>query len=129
MMRYSVQHRNQIFVKDYRFLCFAKNKGKNIGKNKSKNVTGKYSKKLLDHAKQATTDAFETVSKGAIKETAEATGDFLRNKIANRITKILKSSQQNNSVTVTIGHGKEIPKEIYISPEERQKIIDDRSLI
>ena len=85
--------------------------------------------KLLDHAKQATTDAFETASKGAIKKTAEATGDFLRNKIANRITKILKSSQQNNSVTVTIGHGKEIPKEIYISPEERQKIIDDRSLI
>ena len=32
MMRHSVQHRNQIFVKDYRFLFFAKNKGKNIGK-------------------------------------------------------------------------------------------------
>ena len=35
-MRYSVQRRNRIFVKGYRFLSFAKNQGKNIGKNKSK---------------------------------------------------------------------------------------------
>ena len=33
MMRYSVQHRDWIFVKGYRFLSFAKNIGKNIGKN------------------------------------------------------------------------------------------------
>ena len=31
-MRYSVQCRNWIFVKGYRFLSFAKNIGKNIGK-------------------------------------------------------------------------------------------------
>ena len=33
MMRYSVQRRDWIFVKGYRFLSFAKNIGKNIGKN------------------------------------------------------------------------------------------------
>ena len=32
-MHYSVQPRDQIFVKDYGFLSFAKNMGKNIGKN------------------------------------------------------------------------------------------------
>ena len=50
-MRYSVQPRDRIFVKGYEFLSFAKNMSKNIGKNKSKNLSGKYSHKLLDHAK------------------------------------------------------------------------------
>ena len=50
MTRYSVT-RDEIFVKGYRFLSFAKNMGKNIGKNISKNLSGKYSQKLLDHAK------------------------------------------------------------------------------
>ena len=36
-MRYSVQPRYQIFLKDYGYLSFAKNMGKNIGKNISKN--------------------------------------------------------------------------------------------
>ena len=65
-MRYSIQPRNQIFVKGYGFLSFAKNMAKNIGKNISKNLSGKYSKKLLDHAKQSATDAFKTASKRAI---------------------------------------------------------------
>ena len=58
-MRYSVQPRGRIFVKDYGFLSFAKNMSKNIGKNISKILSGKYSpdmlamcKKLLDHAKK-----------------------------------------------------------------------------
>ena len=43
MMRYSVQPRDQIFVKGYGPLSFAKNIGKNIGKNISKNFRGKFS--------------------------------------------------------------------------------------
>ena len=47
-----------------------------------------------------------------------------------KITKIPKNSQQNNSETVTNGNDKEIPKERYTSPDERQKIIDNlRSII
>ena len=60
MMRYSIQPRDRIFVKDYRFLSSAKNMGKNIGKNISKNLSGKYSRKLLDHAKQSATDILKT---------------------------------------------------------------------
>ena len=72
----------------YGSLSFAKNINKNIGKNISTISKGKYSQKLFDHAKQSTTDAFKTVSKRAIqKQTAEATGDLIGNKIANRITK------------------------------------------
>ena len=43
MMRYSVQPTDQIFVKGYGLLSFAKNIGKNIGKNISKNFRGKFS--------------------------------------------------------------------------------------
>ena len=53
---------------------------------------------------------------------------MIANKIANRITKVSKNLQQNNLETVTNEHGKEIPKETYISPEERQKIIGDLRL-
>ena len=42
-----------------------------------------------------------------------------------KITKVSKKLQQNNSKKVTSENDKEIPKEIYISPEERQKIIDN----
>ena len=83
---------------------------------------------ILDHAKQSATDAFKTASKRAIQKTAEATGDLIGNKIANRIIKVYKKSQQNNSETVTNEHDEEIPKERYISPEERQKIIDELRL-
>ena len=68
---------------------------KNIGKNISKNLSGKYSlvvlamhQKLLDHGNPSATDAFKTASESAIKKTAEATGDLIGNKIANRITKL-----------------------------------------
>ena len=54
---------------------------------------------------------------------------MIGNKIANKILRVLKNSQQNHSETVTNEHDKEIPKERYISPEERQKIIDDIRLI
>ena len=52
-----------MFVKGYGFSSFAKNMGKNIGKNVSKNLSREYSQKLLDHAKESTTDALKTTSK------------------------------------------------------------------
>ena len=55
MKTYLVQLWDRIFVKDYEFLSFAKN----IGKNISKSLSGIYSpgmlamrQKFLDHAKQ-----------------------------------------------------------------------------
>ena len=44
------------------------------------------------------------------QKTAEATGDLIGNKIANRITKVSRYSQQNNSEIVTNEHDKEILK-------------------
>ena len=63
------------------------------------------------------------------QKAAEATGDLTGNKIADKITKVLKNSQQNNSETVINENDKEIPKERYISPEAIQNIIDNLRLI
>ena len=51
----------------------------------SKNLSGKYNKKLLDHAKQSTKDAFRTTSRRAIQETVEGTRDLIDKKTTNKI--------------------------------------------
>ena len=55
---------------------------------------------------------------------------MIDNKITDKITKVSSISPKNSLQTVTNGEkntrlNKEIPKERYISPEKRQKIIDD----
>ena len=47
-------------------MSFAKNIGKSIGESINKNVSGKYIQKVLDQAKQFSTDALKTVSKRVI---------------------------------------------------------------
>ena len=44
-MRYSIEPRDQIFVKDYGFWYFAKYVGKSLGENISKKLSGKYHQK------------------------------------------------------------------------------------
>ena len=67
-MRSSVQPRDRIFVKSYEFLSSAKNMHNYIGKNKSTNLSGKYSQKLLDYARESATDAHKTSLKRVIKK-------------------------------------------------------------
>ena len=117
-MRYSIEPRERRYVKGYGFLSFAKNIGENL--------TNKYSKNLVDTAKKSAADALKIASKRAIQKTAEATGDLVGNKIADKITSISTELQSKKPASephpnvVSI----EIPKERYISPQERQKIID-----
>ena len=56
-------------------------------------------------------------------KTAEATDDLVGNKIADKITRSSKASPLSNSET-----NEEILREKYISPELRQKIIDNLRL-
>ena len=95
-MRYSIEPRDRIYVKKYGFLSFAKSIGKNLSK--------KYSQKIIDTARKSTTYAIKTASKIAIKKTAEATGDLIDNKIADKITSISKKP-------TTELHSKQLPKE------------------
>ena len=58
------------------------------------------------------------------QKTAEATGNFIGNKIADKITKISKNSQQTNSKTVTSENDEEVPKEyIYLQKKGRKLLM------
>ena len=69
------------------------------------------------------------LQKDQCKKKGEETGDLINNKVANKITKISKTLQKNNSETFKNEHDKVTPKERYISSEERQNIIDDLGII
>ena len=66
-----------------------------------KSLSNKYGKKLLDTAKKSTTDAIKTASKKAIQNTAEATGDLIGNKIADKIKSVSKKLK-NYVITMMI---------------------------
>ena len=66
-----------------------------------------------------------TASKRAIQKSAEATGDLICNKIADKIRSVSKKSNNNNNEDVEIT----AQKKRYISPEERQQIINELMLI
>ena len=119
MTRYSIQPRDRIFVKSYRFLPFTRNIGENIGKNLNKNWSSKCSQTRLHHAKQLAADAPKSYSKRGIQKTVEATGDLIGNKIVNRITKVSKTSLHNHSVTIE----EEIFKRRYISLKKNRKLL------
>ena len=102
-MHHSIEPKDTRYVKGYKFLSFPKSMGTHS--------SNKYSQKLLHSAKKFTTDEIKTSLKRAIQKTAEATGDLIGNKNADKITSVSKrSSKETNN---------EIPKERYISPEER----------
>ena len=83
-MRYSIEPRYRIHIKDNRFLSFAKNIGIRATKI-AKNLSGKYSQKFLDRNKKSTTNTINTASKRAIQKIAEATGDLIGSKIVDKI--------------------------------------------
>ena len=104
-MRYSTQPKFRKYVKGYGVLSF------------SKKIDNKYGKKLMDSAIKTGLDAAKTTSKRLVQKTAEATGDLIGNKIADKITSIGKPKEKEKET-----------EEIYIPPEKRQQIIDDLRL-
>ena len=91
---------------------------------------------MLTVLKKSATDAIKIASKRAIQKTAEVTGDLIGNKIADKITSTLKKSPkefhskelQPKELSSNEANNK-IPKEKYIFPQEKQKIIDELGLI
>ena len=64
-------------------------------------------------------DAAKTASKCVVQKTAEATGDFIGNKVADKITSLGKTKSKEKE---------DKRQEIYIPPEKRQQIIDNLRL-
>ena len=115
-MRYSTEPRDRVYVEGYGFVSFARS------------MSNKYGKKLVDTAKKSATVAIKTASKRAIQKTTAATGDLVGNKIADKITSVSKKSTKK---LPTIDEDAELttPQKRYISPEERQQIIDELRLV
>ena len=104
-----------------------------LAKNMDKNLSSKYGQKLLDCAKKSATDALKTASKRVIQKTAEARGDLISKKIADKITSVSKKSSAHStelySKNVDANREIEVPKKRYTSPKKRQKIIDELRLV
>ena len=115
-MRYSIEPRDRVYVKGYGFMSFAKS------------MSNKCGKKLVYTAKISATDTIKTAFKRAIQKTAETTGDLVGNKIAEKMTSVSKKSTKK---LPTIDENEELTthKKRYISPEERQQIIDELRLV
>ena len=106
-MKYSTEPRFRKFVKGYGFLSFARKFG------------NKYGKKLMDTSTKTGMDAAKTQSKTIVQKTAEATGDLIQNKIADKTTSLGKPKEKEKTKKI---------EETYIPPEKRQQIIDDLRL-
>ena len=119
-----------IFVKEYEFLSFTRDRVKNIkniGKSVSKNWSNKYIQKRFDHAKESAIDALETTSKVVIQKTAEPAVDSIGNEIIDTASKsyndnFTRTSAQETDLkeeTDDVKFDAKISKEGYISPKEK----------
>ena len=97
-MRYSTEPKHRKFVQEYCFLSFARKFG------------DKYGKKLMDTATKIGIDTTKPASKWVVQKTAKATGDLIRNKIADKITSLGKT---------TCKQKEDERQEIYKPPEKR----------
>ena len=155
-MRHSLEPEYRKYVKGYGFLSFARNFGDKYGKKlmntaikTGTSVNSKYGKKLTDTAIKTGKDFATIVSKKIVhkQHSAEATGDLIGNKIADKITsmgrsKELHSKELGSAVDSSVGPAvkprskkekdetniMEETQEIYIPPEKRKQIIKDLKL-
>ena len=107
-MRYSLEPHYRRYVQGQGFMSFAGNIGNKYGKkifDKSldigKSMKKKYGKKILDNSLSA-----------------EATGDLIGNKIADKITKSARNKEQKEDDRIM-----EETQEKIIPPEKREQII------
>ena len=73
-------------------------------------------KTLIDTCRKTGIDAAKTASKGIVQKTAEATGDLIGNRIADKINSLGKTKSKEKE------HERQ---EMYIPPVKRQQVIDD----
>ena len=74
----------------------------------------------MDTATKTGIGTAKTASKQVVQNSAEATEDLIRNKIANKITWLGKTKNKKKE---------DQRQEIYIPPEKRQQIIDDQIVL
>ena len=88
--------------------------------DKSIDVSNKYGRKILDKSMDASKDFAKIAGKKVLHKSAEATGEMIGNKVADRITKSSRNKEHDRIMEET--------QEIYIPPEKREQIIRDLKL-
>ena len=137
-MRYSLEPHYRRYVQGQGFMPFARNIGNKSGKSmiSSKNVRKifdksldvgksmkKNGKKILDNTLSTGKDLAKIAGKKVLTKSAEAIGDLIGNKIADRITKSTRNKAQKEDDRIM-----EEMQEIIIPPEKREEIIRDLKL-
>ena len=134
-MTYSLEPHYRRYVQGQGFMSFARNIGNKCGKSiiNSKNakkifdvgksIKNEYGKKILDNSLNAGKDFAKIAVKKVLTESAEATGDLIGNKIADRITKSDRNKEQKENDRIM-----EETQEIIIPPGKREQIIRDSKL-
>ena len=88
-----------------------------------KKMSNKYGRKILDKIMDAGKDFAKIAGKKVLHKSAEATGDMIGNKIADRITKSSRNKAQKEDDRIM-----EETQELIIPPEKREQIIRDLKL-
>ena len=79
--------------------------------------------KILDNSISAGKDFAKIAGKKVLTKSAEATGDLIGNKIADRITKSTRNKDKKEDDRIM-----EETQELIIPPEKREQIIKDLKL-
>ena len=129
-MTYRKDNQIRKYVKGYGFMSFAKNFGSKYGKKflnkgisaskrtkdtESKFNQSKYSKMLKNQG----SDFGKIAAKKILTKSVEATGNFIRSTIADKITSLKVKEKQQEIIK---------KEEIIIPPDKRQQILDDLRL-
>ena len=125
-MRYSLEPSYRKYAQGQEFMSFAKNIGNKYGRKifgKSIDVSNKYGRKILDKSMDAGKDFAKIAGKKVFHKSAEATGEMIGIKVADRITKSSRNKAQKEDDRIM-----EETQEIYIPPEKREQIIRDLKL-
>ena len=140
-MRHSLEPEYRKYIKGYGFLSFAQNFGDKYGKTimntaikRGTNFNSKYVKKLTDTAIKKGKHFASIAGKKIVRKSAEATGDLVDNKIADKITSMGRSKELSSAVKPRSKKEKdetniiEETQESYIPPKKRKQIIKDLKL-
>ena len=124
-MRYSIKPRERRYIKGSGFLSFSRNFGNKYDKKlmntaikTGANFNSKDGKKLTYTAIKTGKDFATIAGKKIVRKSAEATGDLIGNKIADKIMAKPLKKYQNEEIQSNEVNNK-IPKERYITPKER----------
>ena len=119
-MTYRAENKIRIFVKGYGFMSFAKNLGSKYGKkimNKGISASKKFSQSKYGKIGR---EFGKIAGKNILTKSAEATGDLIGSKIADKITSLKVKDKPQEII------GEE--QEIIIPLDKRQQILNDLRL-